>query len=49
MEDTVKIIGYSLGIVVAMHGIMAVLPYLLAFLALCGAWYLFQEYNNKQW
>ena len=47
MEDMVKLIGYGLGIVLALYVIMAVIPYLVAFLALCGAWYLWQEYNKK--
>jgi hypothetical protein len=48
MDDTVKIICYGIGAIIALYIVLECLPYLLAFLALCGAWYLFQEYNKKQ-
>jgi hypothetical protein len=48
MEDTVKIICYGLVVIAALYVIMAILPYLVVFLALCGAWYLFQEYNKQR-
>ncbi len=39
MEDTVKIICCGLVVIVALYVIMAALPYLVVFLALCGAWF----------
>jgi hypothetical protein len=48
MEDIVTLICYGLVIIAVLYVIMAVLPYLLVFLALCGAWYLFQEYNKER-
>jgi hypothetical protein len=49
-DQTVKIICYLVGFLVAIYVFMLVLPYLVMFLALCGAWYLFQEYekNNRR-
>jgi len=49
-DQTAKIICYLVGFLVAIYVFMLVLPYLVMFLALCGAWYLFQEYekNNRR-
>ncbi len=49
-QEIAKIIGIGVGCVVAYYVLMWVLPYLVIFLALCGAWYLWQEYerNNRR-
>ena len=40
----------AVGCVIAYYILMWLLPYIVLFLALCGAWYLFQEYerNNRR-
>jgi uncharacterized membrane protein YccC len=45
-----KFIGYALGIIIAVYLIYLLLPYIVIFLAACGAWHLFEEYqkNNKR-
>ena len=44
-----KFIGIAVGCVMAFDVLMWFLPYIVLFLALCGAWYLYQEYerNNR--
>ena len=44
--DTGKLIGYAVGILIALLILQALLPYLVVFLALCGAWHLFQEHSK---
>ena len=40
----------AIGCVIAFYILMWLLPYIELFLALCGAWYLYQEYerNNRR-
>jgi hypothetical protein len=49
-QQIAKIIGIGVGCVIAYYVLMWVLPYIVTFLALCGAWYLWQEYerNNRR-
>ncbi len=44
-----KFIGIAVGCVIALYVLMWLLPYVELFLALCGAWYLYREYerNNR--
>jgi hypothetical protein len=46
-DSTAKLIGYAIGGIVALYVFMAILPYLVMFLALVGAYYLWQEYNRN--
>ena len=46
-DQAAKIICFVVGAVVAIYIFLTLLPYLVIFLALCGAWYLFQEYEGK--
>ena len=46
-DQTAKIICFVVGAVIAIYIFLTLLPYLVIFLALCGAWYLFQEYEGK--
>ena len=45
-----KFISIAVGGVIALYVLMWLLPYVELFLALCGAWYLYQEYerNNRR-
>ncbi len=45
--DTGKVIAYAIGAIFLIYIIMLIFPYLVAFLALCGAWYLYQEYEKS--
>ena len=49
-QQIAKIISIGVGCVIAYYVLLWVLPYLVVFLALCGAWYLWQEYerNNRR-
>jgi hypothetical protein len=48
MEDTIKTICCGLVVMAALYIILTVLPYVVVFLAVCGVWYLFQEYNKPR-
>jgi hypothetical protein len=49
-DQLTKIMSFAIGAIVAIYVVLKVLPYLVMFLALCGAWYLYQEYerNNRR-
>jgi uncharacterized BrkB/YihY/UPF0761 family membrane protein len=49
-DQIAKFIGIAVGCVIAFYVLMSLLPYIELFLALCGAWYLYQEYerNNRR-
>jgi hypothetical protein len=49
-DHIAKFIGIAVGGVIALYVLMWFLPYIELFLALCGAWYLYQEYerNNRR-
>jgi hypothetical protein len=49
-DQIAKLICIAVGCVIAFYVLMWLLPYIELFLALCGAWYLFQEYerNNRR-
>ena len=48
-DQTAKLICFAVGALFAIYVFLRLLPYLVLFLALCGVWYLFQEYerNNR--
>jgi hypothetical protein len=48
-DQIVKFICIAVGCVIAWYVLMWMLPYIELFLALCGGWYLFSEYqkNNR--
>ena len=48
-DQIAKIICYAIGCLVAYYVLMALLPYVIAFLAILGAGYLYNEYqkNNR--
>ncbi len=41
-----KIVGYAIGAIVFYYLLVALLPYIELFLAFCGAWYIWQEYQK---
>ncbi len=43
-----KIICYVIAAIFFLYAFSVVVPYLVAFLAMCGAWYLYQEYEKKK-
>jgi len=45
-DKTVEIICWACGGLIALWILMTVLPYLVLFLALCGAWHLYQEFQR---
>jgi len=49
-DQIAKIICFVVGCVIACYVILWLLPYIEMFLALCGAYYLLQEYtrNNRR-
>ena len=49
-DPIIKLISFALGCVIVFYIFMWMLPYIELFLALCGAWYLWQEYerNNRR-
>ena len=47
-QQIIKIICFCVGCVIAFYVLMWVVPYLVIFLALCGAWYLWQEYQRDK-
>jgi len=49
-DPIAKFISIGIGCVIAYFVFMWLLPYITVFLALCGAWYLIQEYerNNRR-
>ena len=49
-DQIAKFICIAIGCVVGFYVLMWMLPYIEFFLALCGAWYLYQEYerNNRR-
>jgi hypothetical protein len=48
-DQIAKLVCIAIGCVIAFYVFMWLLPYIELFLALCGAWYLWQEYerNNR--
>ena len=46
--DTIKIICYGIAGILALYLFMLIFPYLIAFLAMVGAWYLWQEYQKSK-
>ena len=48
--ETGKIICYAIAAIFFLYAISILLPYLVVFLALCGTWYLYQEFqrNNRR-
>ena len=49
-DQIAKFICIAVGCVTSFYVLMWMLPYIELFLALCGAWYLWQEYerNNRR-
>ncbi len=49
-NDTVEIICWAVGCLIGLLILMKLLPYIILFLALCGAYYLYEEYcrNNRR-
>jgi uncharacterized protein involved in cysteine biosynthesis len=47
-DQTAKIICFGVGCVIAIWVFLQLLPYLVVFLAICGAWYLFQEHERSK-
>ena len=45
-DQIAKIVCFTVGAIIAIYVFLALLPYLVIFLAICGAWYLFQEYER---
>ena len=46
-NNTAKSIGFAVASIAAIYLFMQLLPYLVMFLALCGAWHLLQEHNKR--
>lgn len=46
-EWIAKVICVGIGCVAAYYVLMWLLPYIVILLALCGAWYLWQEYERR--
>ena len=46
-QQIFKIVGIGIGCVAGYYVFMALLPYIEMFLAICGAWYLYQEYDSN--
>ena len=49
-DQIAKIICYAIGCLIAYYVLMALLPYVIAFFAILGAGYLYNEYqkNNRR-
>ena len=47
-DQTAKIICFGVGTVIGIWVFLQLLPYLVIFLAMCGAWYLFQEHERSK-
>ena len=49
-DQIAKLVCIAVGCVIAFYVFMWFLPYIEMFLAICGAWYLWQEYqkNNRR-
>ena len=47
-DTTAKIICWTIHAIVAIYRFIPLLPFLLMFLALCGAWRLWQQYFNHK-
>jgi hypothetical protein len=49
-DQNAKFVSIAVGCVIAYYVFMWLLPYITMFLALCGAWYLYKEYerNNRR-
>ncbi len=45
-DQIAKAICFAVGAIIAIYVFMTLLPYLVMFLALCGAWYLWQEHER---
>lgn len=48
MDNTIKLIAYALAALIAMYVLTTILPYIVMFLALCGAYHLWQEYHKPK-
>jgi len=46
-NQTIKLICSAAGTLIAIYLFMTILPYLVMFLALCGAWSLYQQYQGS--
>lgn len=47
-SDTVELICWAVGCVIGLLILMHILPYIILFLALCGAYYLWQEFDKPK-
>lgn len=47
-DQTAKMICFAVGAIIAIYILLSLLPYLVMFLALCGAWHLYQEYERNR-
>jgi len=47
-DQTAKNICFAVAALVAIYVFFALLPYLVIFLALCGAWHLYQEHEKSK-
>jgi hypothetical protein len=45
-QDIARLVCYAVGFLIAIYVFMLIFPYLVMFLALCGAWYLWQGYGG---
>jgi len=48
-QQIAKLLCQAVGCVLALYILWMIFPYIVMFLALCGAWHLYQEYqrNNR--
>jgi hypothetical protein len=47
-DQIAKALAFAVGAIIAIYVFLNLLPYLVMFLALCGAWYLWQEYERSK-
>ncbi len=47
-NQTARLICFAIAAIIGVHIFMALLPYLVKFLAFCGAYYLWQEYEKNK-
>ena len=46
-QQIFKIFGIAIGCIAGYYVFMTLLPYIELFLAICGAWFLLQEYESN--
>jgi hypothetical protein len=46
-DNTNKLICQAVACVITVYVLWLFLPYIVLFLAVCGAWYLYQEHNRN--